>query len=195
MIKAIFFDWHGVLDKTLLDGLLQIISKEINVDIDNIKNILGQSARSYGLGNISDDQFWKFVVEKTGLNYKKIKQLKNYINSVSKNDELWKFLVDLKKKYKLVVLSDCPMEKVNIIYRTINIDVFDKVFFSAELHLDKKMPDFFQLALDGLEIKSNEVLFVDDSQKNIDFASNLGFKVHLFKDTDNFIKFFDNLKL
>lgn len=49
-------------------------------------------------------------------------------------------------------------------------DNLDDIIISAEVHKIKPNSDFFQLLLDKYKINPSELLFVDDSQKNIDGA-------------------------
>jgi HAD superfamily hydrolase (TIGR01509 family) len=185
-IQAILFDWHGVLDKTLLDGFFDFISLECSLSKDLLKVKLGNICRNYSLGNILSDDFWEIVRQETGASEFQLNKFKKYVNSIEINTELWKHLSILKKSYRLAILSDCPLEKVTLIRKNINLSLFDKVYFSAEENLDKKMTEFFELAIKSLDLKTTAILFVDDSQKNIDFASKLGVRGHLFTDFENF---------
>src|SRR3989344_5942697 len=188
MIKAILFDWHGVLDKVLLEGLFRILSRYTKVTIKELKNELGDAARQFALGNFTDGEFWVYIRDKTSSTPEQITELKEYINSVIPNKELWEFLKVLKKTYKLAIFSDCPLSKAKKIRENFDLGVFDEVFFSAEVHLDKKMAEFYQLVIKTLKIKNEEALLIDDSPKNIAFASALGLSVHHFTDTNRFKK-------
>lgn len=105
---------------------------------------------------------------------------------IDKDESLWICLSELKDKYRLGILSDCPMEKVEIIKRTISLSLFEKIIFSGEVHTDKNMGEFFEFAAQEFGVNKEEILFVDDSQKNIDFANNLGLQIHCFKSTEHF---------
>lgn len=184
MIKAILFDWHGVLDETLLAGLLDQLSEESKIKVPEIRERLGKITRDYVLGNITGENFWSNVKEKLNVSHSQVKKVQNYINTIIYVKPLWKFLSKLKEKYTLGILSDATMEKVEVIRKEVDLSPFTVTFFSAEEHLDKAMPEFFDLAINKLEIKREEALFVDDSQKNIDFAGSLGLQTHLFKGTE-----------
>jgi len=186
MTKAILFDWHGVLDKTLLAGLFERLSSESKIPVKTIKEKLRDISRIYALGNLQESDFWLFVRNEINIKPSQIKYLKNYINSISLNEELWQYLPKLKKEYTLAILSDCPLEKAVLIRKNVNLGIFDKIFFSAEVHLDKSMPEFFYLAVESLGIKNEEALLVDDSRKNTDFAIQLGMRAHIFTDVKGF---------
>jgi HAD superfamily hydrolase (TIGR01509 family) len=56
------------------------------------------------------------------------------------------------------------------------------IVVSAAVGLMKPDPRIFQLAADRAGLAPAELLFIDDSQRNIDAAAALGFDVHLFDD-------------
>ena len=63
--------------------------------------------------------------------------------------------------------------------------VFDEIFFSAEVGYPKKDPAFFEHVHVAIgQVPREEVLFVDDSQDNIDAAKQFGFATHLFRNLD-----------
>jgi len=188
MIKAILFDWHGVLDKVSLEGLFRLLSRDTKFPIDELKIKLEGDARQFALGYFTGDDFWTHVRRQTDATPKQMTKIKDYINSITPNKELWKFLKILRKSFKLAIFSDCPLEKTKKIRRTLNLNIFDEIFFSSEVQLDKKMLEFFELAVNKLGLGNEEVLFVDDSQKNVEFASELKFQVYKFTTTKNFKK-------
>jgi len=186
MIKAIIFDWHGVLDEVNLEGALKRASAESKIPLDELKNLLRDINKKYTLGDMEEGPYWKLVADTLKISEMQAKQLQDYINSVIQNKELWDYLPELKKKYKLAILSDCPIEKISSIRKKADLTLFDHVFFSAEVKLDKSMPEFFDLCANTLKLDKQEILFTDDNPKIIDFASTLGFKTHLFTNTAEF---------
>ena len=57
-----------------------------------------------------------------------------------------------------------------------------EIVVSAEVGLIKPDPRIFQLAAERAGLAPSELLFIDDSQSNIDAAAAIGFDVHLFDD-------------
>ena len=50
----------------------------------------------------------------------------------------------------------------------------DDIIISAEIHKIKPNKDFYEFILKKLEIKPEELLLLDDNQKNIDSAKDMG---------------------
>ncbi len=193
MIKALLFDWHGVLDHVRLESLFKRIAQVSSIPLEKLKKELTDETRKYALGEITFQEYWMFVEEKTNLPVIKINLLQNYINSIDLNKDVWNMLPLLKKKYSLVILSDCPLEKVEHIRKLPDIKIFDLTLFSGEVHMDKNMDEFFELATNSLKVSGSECLFIDDSERKIQFAQQLGFKTFLFKEAFDLKNHIDNL--
>lgn len=72
-------------------------------------------------------------------------------------------------------------------------NIFDGIFFSAELGFKKPDPEFFQKVLNILKIEGKEVLFFDDDQKNVDGAKKVDIKSFLYTDFEKFEQDFKTL--
>jgi putative hydrolase of the HAD superfamily len=84
-------------------------------------------------------------------------------------------LKELKKKYKLIMLTDnwpcvIPYLKDNGLY-----DFFDKIYISSVYQELKKDGVFFDHPISDFNIKPGEALFIDDTESLLDVAKNKGF--------------------
>jgi FMN phosphatase YigB (HAD superfamily) len=61
---------------------------------------------------------------------------------------------------------------------------FDQVFVSHETGCLKPASEAFEIALDGMQLRTSEVLFLDDGQHNVDAAKALGMEAHLVRGPD-----------
>lgn len=97
-------------------------------------------------------------------------------------------LTELKKKYKLLMLSDnwpcvIPYMKDTGLY-----DFFDKLYISSVYHALKKDGVFFDYPIKDYNIKPHEALFIDDKEELLDIAKEKGFDCMLmdrYKKTKN----------
>lgn len=73
-------------------------------------------------------------------------------------------------------------------------DLFDKYFYSDELHLRKPDPKAYERITKELAIAPRKILFIDDNQANIEQAKANGWQAHLLKkgETISDIFYFDN---
>jgi 2-haloacid dehalogenase len=58
---------------------------------------------------------------------------------------------------------------------------FEKIFISGEIGLVKPESDFYNYFLEKVDLNAGECIFIDDSEKNIQTARQLGFKTILFE--------------
>jgi putative hydrolase of the HAD superfamily len=58
--------------------------------------------------------------------------------------------------------------------------VFDEEFYSCELGVAKPDPAYFSTVLEALDVKAATVLFVDDTEANVDAARTVGLNAEVF---------------
>lgn len=182
MTKAILFDWHGVLDKITFAGMLETLARVWYLEADGIAfekyhrmvaNNFHKDGLEYAAGRVSPEEFWAGLGAEGEDGAIKARE---YILNVERNELLWSQLPALKRKYELVIISDCPKDKRDVIKKTIDLTMFDATYFSCDYGLLKSNPEFFQLALKELGLDAWQCLFIDDSISNIMHASRLGFQ-------------------
>lgn len=190
MIKVILFDWHGVLDKRTFAGMLDVLAREwyasgrfsgeIPYDkyYEEIKRNFFEDGQRYASGQIKPENFW------ASLEYKgdetSVYKARNYLLGVERNNGLWDILPRLKKQYRLGVLSDCPEDKATVIRNTVDLSLFDQIYFSSDHSLLKTDFRFFNLPIRDFNVSQAECLFIDDSEKNIAYARKVGLETHLY---------------
>lgn len=184
ILKAIIFDWHGVLDETKFEDLVYKLADLTNSKSEVILDSIKTKAKEYTQGGNPED-FWAYIKKVLHLDDKKLTEAKEYILQVIQNKSLWKRLPSLKNLYILAILSDCPTDKTEKIRESTNLDYFKKAHFSCELGLTKSNDDFFLNLVQELNLKPEECLYVDDTPKHIDTAKRLGFQVCLFSSTED----------
>ena len=171
-IKLIAFDLVGVLvtEKDLL------LTEEEN----NIEKLFG--------ANKSDEEYIslakKYIKNKEEL----ISVTKNLINNLYEV-KYPNVFGELKKKNSniiLVIATNHVKKKKEFIKE--NFSNVDDIIISAEIGFVKPDQKFYRYILDKYNLNASEVLFVDDSQKNIDGAKNIGMQVLKVHNKTNLVK-------
>ena len=88
----------------------------------------------------------------------------------------------LKLKYRLFLFSNTNILHIEYLKkefeRQLGFDlfncVFDKAFFSNEIHHRKPHPESFKYVLEQAGIEAEETLFIDDSKQHLEGASKVG---------------------
>lgn len=96
------------------------------------------------------------------------------------NPEVAKFIKLNKNKYKFAILSASNIDLRPWLKENGILDLFKLVQITSEVNLTKTDPNFYIKALEKLNVKANEALFVDDIQSYLDVASKLGIKTELY---------------
>lgn len=182
MIKAVIFDFFGVIYPDLSSKWL---SEEVG-DIDKFKDDYKEICRKNDLGQLNNGIFYDELSKITNIPSDDIRA--GIRKQMKLNNALVEYIESLKPKYKLIILSNCGGGFLPNILKQEDIGIlFDDVIVSSEVGLIKPDPKIFELVLTKLGIESDEAIFVDDNQSNIDGANKLGIKSLLFTDTQKFI--------
>lgn len=73
------------------------------------------------------------------------------------------------------------------------LDLFDKVFISNELRIRKPESESFQICINYLNVRPNEIVFLDDKIEYIKGAEKLGIKGILVNTFDGMINDLDKI--
>ena len=91
-------------------------------------------------------------------------------------------LEQIKEHYNIFLMSNTNEIHYDLYVRDLQLrfgykqfdDLFDKSYFSFDVHLMKPDPLFFEYILEHQGLKPKETLFIDDSAANIEVAMNMG---------------------
>jgi HAD superfamily hydrolase (TIGR01509 family) len=180
---TLIFDWHGVLDHVTFESFV----KKPSLPVQKIKKIIHEDERAYSSGRITPEKFWQIVRKKIPVSRFFLKKIQKYVISFSPNEVLWEKLPELKERYQLAILSDCPADKLAVIKKKADLSFFKTTHFSCEQHLTKDKDAFFLKLVQVLGEKPAECLYIDDSELHIAAAQRLGFQTHLFTTADKLL--------
>lgn len=182
MIKVIYFDYHGVLDRHHFHGLLKVIAEasgQPNQD-SIVANVLTYGYR-YATGKVSPHEFWRTIEERFGTSANRAGR--KYQLHVEPDRVMWNLLSELHARYELGLMTDCATDKKEVIRSAYALtDYFDYLIFSCDTTLTKRDPDFYQLMNQAGQFEKNQCMLVDDREENCQLAIEQGFQAHLFKD-------------
>lgn len=146
------------------------------------------------------------------------KRLKEFLNinvSDQKLDDAWNALLfdiprerievieKVKENYKIYLLSNSNEIHYDLFVRDLQLrfgyrefdDLFEKAYFSFDLHLLKPDPNIYEFVLNQHNMVPEETLFIDDKKENIDAAHNLGIKTYMLSKPERIRDIFTDGKL
>lgn len=121
--------------------------------------------------NKNTEEFKKYFLEYTGW-----------------RDDLYQFINQyLKGKYKLGLISNQIESWLEPIIEEKKLqDIFEVIITSYGVGIAKPDIRIYQKAIKDLGVDSKDCVYIDDREKNLEPAKNLGMKTILFKDTESF---------
>ena len=142
----------------------------------------------------------------------KVKECANMSFSDQEIDEAWNALLfdipaeriqvieQVKKQYKIMLLSNSNEIHYDLYVRDLQLrfgyrefdDLFDKAYFSFDLHLAKPNPDIYEFVMYQHKLKPEETLFIDDRLENIEAARSLGWKTYHLKSPERIRDIFND---
>jgi len=88
----------------------------------------------------------------------------------------------LKGKYRLVILSNTDTRRFSFVKtRFPEVLIFDHYVLSFELGLMKPHPEIYRRALEAARSKTEESVFIDDLEENIEGAAKVGIQGILYR--------------
>ena len=197
MIKVIFFDYHGVLDKRNYQEMLEILAKgsfkqgDFQVYRQSFFEKYAVLCNAYAAGQILPEHFWSKLL-KDGLELDLLSQARDFILTIEKNENLIKQINIFKKRFELGILSDCPLDKLEFLKQSWQLKrYFKHTLFSSEIGLDKQDPEYYLEMQYNTKHQRSEIFYVDENPQNVSMAKKLGFEAVLYSDQIDLVKYFN----
>lgn len=196
-IEAVVFDWGGVCCAEGEPFSLRALQQKLRMGPDDIANAVYDAYLDFYRGKFETDAFWRHV-----LNHFQLKETDEinpaamtnaYLASYSIYDDMLAFASGLKKKCRVGLLSNLtPVMRDHIRAAHHTADIFIPEIFSCDIGVREVKPFAkpYEVLLTALNAKPENVLFIDNSVKNVAAAEALGIQSMLFTDRK---KFFDDI--
>jgi len=190
-IRAVYFDLGGVIVRTEYQAPRQCLAEKFGMDYEDIdKLVFGTpSAARASVGEITEEQHWHQVMKmlkRPVSDYEHIRD--EFLAGDVIDHTILNFLRSIKPQYKVGLISNAWSGLRSYIVREKFADVFDHMTISAEVGAMKPSAKIYEFALEQLQVKAKEAVFVDDVLENIEACEKLGMKGIQFKDSESALK-------
>ncbi len=199
MIKAIIFDYGGVIGNDPSKYIFKAVSKEFGINVKIIKTEFLSFIFLLEKNEILEENFWKKFAQNLNIaDHKKLKKI--WINEFKKYAKVDKRILLLAKKLKKYY-DICILSNNAVFYQKPSIDKLLKKIFSVRIYsfnvgMRKPDPKIYLYTLNKLNRKANECLIVDDGEAKLFYPKKLGmttihfisfsqFKKELFEKLNN----------
>ena len=190
-IRAVVFDWGGVMENLPSDGHIAEWERRLALAPDTLPEVLwGKAWRQFSLGVIDEKDYAQCVAD--GLGLPDAEKGQSFIDAFYAGDRFNPEVIaaarTLRDHYRVVLLSNAFPRQAEVIRRRFGVDVatdFDVYVNSAHVGLRKPDPAIYRLTLDQLGLTPQQVIFLDDGLRNIDAAREIGIHAIQFVDPEN----------
>jgi len=185
-IKAVVFDWGGVLIDDPAYPLVQYFAKALGVTEDDYLKAYQKFQEDFHKGLITEDKFWARVC--AYLNVPKPRYLslwsEGFKSVYSPKRKVFSLAKQLRRKgYLIGLLSNTEEPSMCFFYKQ-GYDIFDVLVFSCEEEILKPQKAIYKCVVDRLGVKPKETVFIDNNPEFVDGARQAGLNAILFKDID-----------
>lgn len=194
MIKAIVFDIGGVLLMNKSESVYRKLSEKLEIDYAQFNKLQHKNKEALLSGKMSSSQFANIIRKKYNTKQDILKKWKEaYLEIMLPNNEILAIAKNLRKRYKLAIISNAPEIHTQINKERGIFSYFNSVIISCEAGLVKPNKEIFELALHMLDVKAKECVFIDDREEHLDIPKKMGFSVIHFRDNLKLVKSLDKL--
>lgn len=182
-IKAVIFDWGGVLIEDPGPGLMKYCAKSLEISTEEYTKTHDKFAGDFQKGRVPEEKFWELVCGelKVPEPVKSSLWFEAFGSVCVPRPEMFELCRCLQRGgYKTAILSNTELPAVEY-FRQQEYDMFDVKVFSCEEGTAKPEQRIYELTLQRLCAKPGEVVFFDDKDEYVAGAEKAGLHGFLFE--------------
>jgi len=179
-VRAIIFDLYGVL---ILNGWPAFKARHFT-EREHLWHELHLLGRKADAGPADYTEMIQFAAEQTGESEAAVRH--ELEHSVVDNELLEYIRTKLKPHYKLGILSNAGTNITERLLTAEQLGLFDTQVLSHGVGLTKPQPEMYQMIADRLGLDPAECLFIDDHERHLAGAENVGMRTLLYANFEQF---------
>jgi epoxide hydrolase-like predicted phosphatase len=177
MLKAVAFDWGGVLMRTVDASGRRKWEQRLGLPRYTVDRVVhgSRSWKQAQSGIISHEEYWADVAEQLRLDKDELAEFRcDYFSGDQLDQEMMQFVRELRPDIKTALLSNASPRLRELLDRLQVTDAFDVIVISGQVGVQKPDPEIYRILLERLGLAAHETVFVDDFIENIEAALRLG---------------------
>lgn len=176
-IQNIYIDFGGVLVRTEDKGPRTRAAERLGITCRDLEKIVfeSESSRQASTGKIPEEAHWQAVAHALRLPRPEADKVTDQFFAGDRADQTWiGFLRGLRPGRKVGLISNAWSGLRAFITGQGFADIFDIMVVSAEVGVMKPDPRIYHLALEELQARPDESVFIDDMLVNVEAARAVG---------------------
>ena len=164
MDKVILFDFFGVISSEVSPIFFKRYFNE-----EDAKIIKEEIMSKGDKGELSEEEIYDLISKRVNVTPLKVKE--DFKELIHINNELVSYIKELKKEYKVYLLSNAISSFLRRILKENNLyELFNEVYISSEIKLIKPYKEFFNYIIEKENLDPSLCIMIDDNKKNIEGA-------------------------
>ncbi|MBN2468354.1 MAG: HAD family phosphatase [Deltaproteobacteria bacterium] len=195
MIKAVIFDWGGVLIENPAPAMLSYFAASLGVAEGALNSAYAEFLPEFQKGLVTEDALWRIICRKLGVSNPYVPSLweEAFKQAYQPREEMFLLVPALRKDgYRVGLLSNTEKSAARV-FQEMHRDVFDTTVFSCDEGTWKPEPEIYQIALNRMKVQPEEAIFVDDREDFIEGAATVGIRTILYRTSGQVQKDLDRL--
>ena len=120
-------------------------------------------------GELSEEEIYDLIAKRVNETPLKVKE--DFKELIHINYELVNYIKELKKEYKVYLLSNAVSSFLRRILKENNLyELFNEVYISGEIKLIKPYKEYFNYVIEKESLDPSMCIMIDDNKKNIEGA-------------------------
>lgn len=183
------FDLGGVIATDPSPLACRELAKITGIEFNKVYKIVRKNQDPVQRRKISVKKYWENVKKDLKSDFDVSEIEKIFLKSLRPYPRVINLVKKLKEKYKVGLLSNTEKENFEYWKKKYSFDkLFDVIITSFETGSRKPEKKIYKILIEKLDVKPEEIVFVDNEIKNLRGASKLGIKTVHYNSYENFLK-------
>jgi putative hydrolase of the HAD superfamily len=185
-IKAVIFDWGGVLIDDPRPALMKYCAKALGVSEEAYIKAHNKFMDDFQKGLLSEQTFWAKICRELNRPKPQVPSLWGdaFRAAYSPRTDMFSLVARLRKNgYRTALLSNAEVPAMQF-FDELRYDMFDVAVFSCAEGMIKPDRKIYEITVARLGCQPGQAVFMDDRQENINGAKEAGLNAILFKNIE-----------
>lgn len=186
-IKAVVFDYGGVMTKVVNKKIVkEYIRDTLKLTDEEMNNVIYEFKKS----KEPESVFYPKIAKKKNVIldkdwYEGLE--KRYVLSIILNEEMVQIVNDLKKNgYVVGMLSNIEKKQSEMVDELGHYKYFNPIILSCDINVSKPNKKAYDILIQRIDLKPDEILFIDDRIENVNAAKEDSIDAIHFKGVNSF---------